>query len=43
MAVLTSSVHVYGAVMKYRDLLDLANFVSYGQFGNPAYLSEKFF
>ena len=31
MAVLTSSVHVYGAVMKYRDLLDLANFVSYGQ------------
>jgi len=31
MAVLRSSSHLFGNVMKYRDLLDLANFVSYGQ------------
>ncbi len=29
--ILRSSVHLFGNVMKYRDLLDLANFVSYGQ------------
>lgn len=31
MAILRSSTHLYGAVLKYRDLQDLANFVSYGQ------------
>lgn len=31
MGILRSSIHHFGAVMKYRDLLDLANFVSYGQ------------
>lgn len=31
MAILTNSTHFYGAVLKYRDLLDLANFVSHGQ------------
>jgi len=31
MGVLSSSVHLFGNVMKYRDLLDLANFVSAGQ------------
>lgn len=31
MAVLRNSTHLYGAVLKYRDLLDLANFVSHGQ------------
>jgi mono/diheme cytochrome c family protein len=31
MAALTNSTHLYGAVLKYRDLLDLANFVSHGQ------------
>jgi mono/diheme cytochrome c family protein len=29
--ILRSSIHIFGAVMKYRDLQDLANFVSYGQ------------
>ncbi len=29
--ILRNSTHLYGAVLKYRDLLDLANFVSQGQ------------
>lgn len=31
MAVLRSNTHLFGAVLKHRDLQDLANFVSYGQ------------
>ncbi len=31
MEVLRSSSHLFGAVLKYRDLQDLANFVSFGQ------------
>lgn len=31
MATLQSSSHLFGAVLKHRDLQDLANFVSYGQ------------
>ncbi|MDP1610795.1 MAG: c-type cytochrome [Sulfuritalea sp.] len=31
MSILRNSTHLYGAVLKYRDLLDLANFVSQGQ------------
>jgi mono/diheme cytochrome c family protein len=31
MAVLRNSIHRYGAVLKHRDLQDLANFVSKGQ------------
>ena len=30
-AILRSNTHLYGAVLKHRDLQDLANFVSYGQ------------
>ncbi|WP_296542685.1 c-type cytochrome [Rhodoferax sp.] len=41
MAVLTSSVHLFGAVMKYRDLLDLANFVSYGQIDMDKIVDSK--
>jgi mono/diheme cytochrome c family protein len=31
MALLRSNTHLFGAVLKHRDLQDLANFVSYGQ------------
>lgn len=31
MTILRSSTHLFGAVLKHRDLQDLANFVSYGQ------------
>ncbi|MDD2918843.1 c-type cytochrome [Rhodoferax sp.] len=41
MAILRSSVHMFGAVMKYRDLLDLANFVSYGQIDMDKVVDQK--
>ncbi|MDI1245606.1 MAG: hypothetical protein PSV24_09405 [Rhodoferax sp.] len=39
MATLQSSSHLFGAVLKHRDLQDLANFVSYGQI-DPKVISD---
>ncbi len=39
--ILRSSVHIFGAVMKYRDLQDLANFVSYGQVDMDALIDPR--
>ena len=39
--ILRSSVHIFGAVMKYRDLQDLANFVSYGQLDMDALIDPR--
>jgi mono/diheme cytochrome c family protein len=39
--ILKSSVHIFGAVMKYRDLQDLANFVSYGQVDMDAMIDPR--
>jgi len=41
MAVLQSSSHYFGAVLKYRDLQDLANFVSYGQIDMDTMIDPK--
>jgi len=41
MAMLGSSVHMFGSVLKYRDLLDLANFVSYGQMDTDKVIDPK--
>ncbi len=41
MALLRSSVHVFGSVLKYRDLLDLANFVSSGQIDTDKVIDPK--
>jgi mono/diheme cytochrome c family protein len=41
MAVLRGTSHHYGAVLKHRDLQDLANFVSYGQIDMDAVIDLK--
>lgn len=41
MAVLRSSSHYFGAVLKHRDLQDLANFVSYGQMDMDTVIDPK--
>ncbi len=41
MTVLRNRTHLYGAVLKYRDLQDLANFVSKGQVDMDAFIDPK--
>jgi len=41
MTILRSDSHRYGAVLKYRDLLDLANFVSHGQTDMDAFIDPR--
>jgi len=41
MRILRNRTHRYGAVLKYRDLQDLANFVSQGQVDMDAYIDPK--
>ena len=41
MAVLRGTTHFYGAVLKHRDLQDLANFVSYGQIDMDSMIDPK--
>ncbi len=41
MATLKSSKHLFGAVLKHRDLQDLANFVSYGQIDMDALIDGR--
>jgi mono/diheme cytochrome c family protein len=41
MAVLRSNSHYFGAVLKHRDLQDLANFVSYGQIDMDTVIDPK--
>ena len=41
MAVLRGTSHYYGAVLKHRDLQDLANFVSYGQIDMDSMIDSK--
>lgn len=41
MAVLRSRTHLFGAVLKYRDLEDLANFVSRGQVDMDTFIDPK--
>ncbi|MCM2288441.1 MAG: c-type cytochrome [Sulfuritalea sp.] len=41
MTILRNSTHLYGAVLKYRDLQDLANFVSYGQVDMDAMIDPR--
>jgi mono/diheme cytochrome c family protein len=40
-AILRNKTHLYGAVLKYRDLQDLANFVSKGQVDMDAFIDPK--
>jgi mono/diheme cytochrome c family protein len=40
-AILRNRTHLYGAVLKYRDLQDLANFVSRGQVDMDAFIDPK--
>lgn len=41
MAILRNGSHLYGAVLKYRDLQDLANFVSHGQVDMDAMIDPR--
>lgn len=41
MGILMNKTHLFGAVMKYRDLQDLANFVSHGQVDMDTYIDPK--
>ncbi len=41
MAILRNRTHRYGAVLKYRDLQDLANFVSHGQVDMDSFIDPK--
>jgi len=41
MAILRNKTHRFGAVLKYRDLQDLANFVSQGQVDMDAFIDPK--
>ncbi len=41
MAILRGATHLYGAVLKHRDLQDLANFVSYGQIDVDSVIDPK--
>ena len=41
MAIMRNSTHRYGAVLKYRDLHDLANFVSFGQIDMDAAIDSR--